>query len=100
MQENIYDLYFFLFALFHTCALYHDKHMDYAAWIRSSECSVLINVHVIYSSTVCSQDKWTLSSMDFILYVTRPLVKPAELMLGFDNITVHMLGAEASVSYL
>lgn len=80
--------------------LFHDKHMDYAAWIRSSECSVLINVHVIYSSTV----KFT-TQTDSIKHGLHTVCHQASgANCGadawrFDNIATHVLGAEASASW-
>lgn len=99
MQENILFLFFcpvFSILLF----LYHDKHMDYAAWFRSCECSVLISVHVIYTSTVFfTTHKRTHPSRDCTLYV-RALVTTCRVdARHFDNIITHMLGAEASVSW-
>lgn len=37
--------------------------------------------------------------LQYILYVARPLVQPAELMLGILLTLPHMLGAEASASW-
>lgn len=91
-------LFFAAGPILHFTVLYNDKHLDCAAWVGSSECSVLVSVHVSSSSAVkFTTHEQTQSSMDFILYVTRPLVQPAEMMLGiFDNLITHMLGAEAS----
>lgn len=49
MQGNILG---FIFELALFCVLYHGKHKGLCCMKKISECSVLINVHVTYSSTV------------------------------------------------
>lgn len=66
--------------------------MDYAAWIRFSECSVLINVHVIYKSTVLFT-----TQMDSVKHGRHTVCYQASGTTcnidarRFDNITIHML---------
>lgn len=65
----------------HTCVSCPDTHMDCAARVRTSECSVFIHTHTLSVVLLfISQHKRTPWSTTSMLLVAEPLVQPAELM--------------------